>query len=230
MRASSDARARVISPSWSMPVSASASALRPVRAESQPTSSQPTSGVSAERVGREEHLLRGELEPAADRPREVTRIAKEGLGGEIRVHVRLAEKRRRLIGERPAAVDEHERRLPERRVVEHGLEQQRVAAGDPVVAADARAGMDVDGDAEPAGLARDVVEEKILERLVLGDRGTPPRVRARRPSPPRLRPVRPKSSVRRYGDLEFVGERAAFFCRSRSASRPPRDTRRASPE
>src|SRR5204862_3780547 len=98
----------------------------------------------------------GELEPAADRLREIARIAEEGLRGDIRVHVRLAEERRGLLGEGPAAVDEDEVGLPQRRVVEGGFEQHGITAGDSIIAADAGAGVDVDGETEATGLARDV--------------------------------------------------------------------------
>ena len=117
MRARTEARARVISPSRTIPVSAMESALRPARAAKTPDSSQPSSSeygyasvpnmtfsgtssshsrsVAANVEGREQQRLRGEIE----------------------ISIRLGEQSADLAGERPASMDHHEVRLAQRRVV-----------------------------------------------------------------------------------------------------------------
>src|SRR5256714_4283801 len=131
----------------------------------------PDFGREDECVRAEHNFFWGGFEPAAQGRAERARGAQEGLRGEVRVDVRLQQKRRRLIREGPAAVYEHEVGLAECGVVEDEFEHHGVAARDAVVAADARARVYVNGQPQATGLARDVAEEKILERLVLGGCG-----------------------------------------------------------
>src|SRR5262249_23025930 len=109
------------------------------------------------------------LEPVANGRRELARRKQPGLLREIRVDVGLHQQRSDLLRVRTGAtVKEHERRLSQRRVVENGLEEQRIGAAQLEVAAAPVAGMYMNRQAESAGFDGDVVEDDVLNRHVLG--------------------------------------------------------------
>ena len=62
---------------------------------------------------------------------------------------------------------DYEIRLAQRRVIERGLQQRRIRAALQEVVAAARRGMNVNSQAQPAGLLREVVKQKILQLAVL---------------------------------------------------------------
>ena len=72
--------------------------------------------------------------------------------------------------EDPATVDDDEVRGAQGRVVEHRLQEQRVGPGGAEEVAGALERVHVHRHAEPAGFARDVAEEEVLQRLVVGVR------------------------------------------------------------
>ena len=112
------------------------------------------------------------------------------------------------MDERPASVQEHELRRPQPGRVEQRLEQQRVAGGDPEVAAGAAHAVQVDGHVQPAALGGDVAEQEVLQDLVVAEIGVravvPGGVDARGGLAGRIREV----EAAQVGDLELLGDRA----------------------
>src|SRR5437763_115015 len=87
-------------------------------------------GGEGEGVCAEQHLLRYEFKPRANRRAQLARVEQEGLRGEIRIDVRLGEERGRLARKGPAAVYEHEVGLAQSRIVKERFEQKGIAAVD----------------------------------------------------------------------------------------------------
>ena len=125
MRASSDARPRVISPSCSMPVRARRQRGAP-GARRRPADLLPTDfGCERERVGREQDLLRARTRASGGSSRARSRgYTNEGLRGESAYPFGLPSSAAVCSARGPAAVDEHGVGLPQCRIVEDGLEQR----------------------------------------------------------------------------------------------------------
>ncbi len=113
-------------------------------------------------IGAEQDFFGHVGEPLSHRRPEKRGRKLERLAGEIQVGVRLLHQRGDLAGERPAAVQHHEFRFSQRRIVQNGFEQQRVCAGNLKVAARTGHRVNVNRHSETAALARNVTKQVVL--------------------------------------------------------------------